>query len=84
MLMGNSRTRTPAASLTLNGPSMRGVCRPIGDVVAVWVIVGIYNIRQAVCVTSFRACIRQRFASSALNPFWLCGFASRSAASAAF
>ena len=53
-----------AVPLTLNGPSMRGVCRPIGDVVAVSVIVGIYNIRQAVCATSFRACIRQRSAGS--------------------
>src|SRR5690606_1692765 len=30
-----------------------------------------------------RALIRQRFASSILKPFWLCGLASRSAASAA-
>ena len=32
-----------AVPLTLEGPSMRGVCRPIGDVVAVSVIVGIYQ-----------------------------------------
>ena len=71
------------ATIHISGPKgERSV--PIGDVVAISVTVGIYNIRHAVCVTSFRACVRQRFASSTLNPFWLCGFASRSAASAAF
>ena len=35
------------------------------------------------CVTSLRAWTRQRLASSILKPFWLCGLASRSAASAA-
>ena len=32
---------------------------------------------------SFSACVRQRLANSILNPFSLCGLASRSAASAA-
>src|SRR5882724_820391 len=51
-----------AVPLTLNGPSIRGVCRPIGDVVAVSVIVGILqhslgSLRhqfQSVCQTAFR------------------------------
>src|SRR5262245_11288585 len=63
---------------------MRGVPRPIGEFAGRLSGVGMVvpledQLAAAVC----SACARQRFASSILNPFSLCGLAPRIAASAA-
>ena len=58
-----------AAPLTFNGPSTRGVLRPIGDVVGVSCVVGMFGYSLGSWVTSFSACTRQRLANSTLKPF---------------
>src|SRR5262249_55337359 len=72
-----------AVPVTFRGPSTRGVPRPIGDAGVSCVGILVLQWNQAV-VAICRACARQRLASSILNPFSLCGRASRIAASAAF
>src|SRR5262249_8300393 len=73
-----------ANPVTLRGPSMRIVSRPIGEVAAGCSVVAMIapQIQLAAAVRS--AYVRHRFASSTLNPFSLCRLASRNAASAAW
>src|SRR6476660_8705563 len=72
-----------ANPVALRGPSMRCVSRPIGVVDDCGVVDMVAPENQlAAAVRS--ACVRQRLASSILNRFSLCGFASFNAASAAW
>ena len=74
-----------ATPLTLSGPSTRGVSRPIGEVAAICSVVGMFApSEESAGRRQFATRVsRQRLANSILNPFSLCGLASRSAASAA-
>src|SRR6478672_11512658 len=76
-----------ASPVTMRGPSMRGVSRPIGEAagdgcVVVDIFAPVIWVQLAVAVR--KACMRQRFANSILNLFSLCGLALWSAASAAW
>src|SRR5262249_32748239 len=71
-----------ASPVTLSGPSIRCVSRPIGEVAGDCCVVDIDAPQNQLAVAIRKACVRQRLASSILNPFSLWAFALRSAASA--